>query len=98
VGCFVLGNSGGGIIAVLMADQGLFAPLWVGAGLMVVANIMSHVYMIEPGDARLERVSDDKFAIDDEDNIIRPDKIDQKTMYNIVGGEFRLHINIHLDI
>lgn len=30
VGCFVMGNSGGGIIAVLMGDVGLFAPLWVG--------------------------------------------------------------------
>lgn len=86
VGCFVLGNSGGGIIAVLMNEQGLFAPLWVGAGLMVIANVITHAYMIEPGDARLEQEVTDKFTVDEDDVVVRPDTIDKKTMYNIVGG------------
>mmetsp|Transcript_33746 Transcript_33746/g.81590 ORF Transcript_33746/g.81590 Transcript_33746/m.81590 type:complete len:699 (-) Transcript_33746:117-2213(-) len=87
VGCFVLGNSGGGIIAVLMNDSGLFAPLWVGAGLMLIAVIITHVYMIEPGDERLAQVIEDKLILkDDEDDIQRPDIIDKKTMWNIVGG------------
>lgn len=38
VGCFVLGNSGGGIIAVLMADVGLFSPLWIGKCTNVILN------------------------------------------------------------
>jgi len=88
VGCFVLGNSGGGIIAVLMNDSGLFAPLWVGAGLMVIAAIVTHVYMIEPGDERLEQGMDEKLLLmkDGDENVERPDVIDKKTMWNIVGG------------
>ena len=86
VGCFVLGNSGGGIIAVLMADQGLFAPLWVGSGIMVIANILSHAYMIEPGDSRLDEVVDPKLSLDDDEEVIRPTEVDKKTLYNIVGG------------
>jgi len=83
----VLGNSGGGIIAVLMSGSGLFAPLWVGAGIMVIAAITTHVYMIEPGDERLEQGIDEKLILaDDEEPIKRPLEIDKKTMWNIVGG------------
>ncbi|KAL7550909.1 hypothetical protein ACHAWF_014114 [Thalassiosira exigua] len=87
VGFFVLGNSGGGIIAVLMADLGLFAPLWVGAGLMVIAVIMCHKYTIEPGDKRLELEVDLKLSLDDEEDIVqRPETIHRLTLWNIVGG------------
>ncbi|KAL7496626.1 hypothetical protein ACHAWT_004791 [Skeletonema menzelii] len=89
VGCFVLGNSGGGIIAVLMADVGLFTPLWIGAGLMFIANILSHRYMIEPTKDIAETPVDieDKFTLnEDDEDVIRPDLIDQKTLWNIVGG------------
>jgi len=91
VGCFVLGSSGGGIIAVLMADVGLFAPLWVGAGLMVIANILSHKYMIEPAKNVVEKPIDidieDKFTLnEDDEDVKRPEVIDQKTLWNIVGG------------
>mmetsp|Transcript_12678 Transcript_12678/g.19525 ORF Transcript_12678/g.19525 Transcript_12678/m.19525 type:complete len:697 (-) Transcript_12678:108-2198(-) len=88
VGCFVLGNSGGGIVAVLMADVGLFAPLWVGAGLMVIANILSHQYMIEPTKGKTKSVDiEDKFTLnEDDEDVVRPELIDQKTLWNIVGG------------
>ncbi|KAL7425971.1 hypothetical protein ACHAXM_000249 [Skeletonema potamos] len=89
VGSFVLGNSGGGIIAVLMADVGLFSPLWVGAGLMVIANVLSHQYMIEPkkGNIGMPIDVEDKFTLEDDDeDINRPESIDQKTLWNIVGG------------
>jgi hypothetical protein len=33
VSFYVMGNSGGGIISILMNGSGLFAPLWVGAGM-----------------------------------------------------------------
>lgn len=71
-----------------MGEVGLFAPLWIGAGLMVIANVLSHSYMIEPGDKRLEPSIEDKLLLqdDDEDNVKRPQTIDSKTMWNIVGG------------
>lgn len=83
----MLGNSGGGIVAVLMAEQGLFAPLWVGAGIMVIAAVVAHIYIIEPGDERLEVGMEDKLILaDDDETQKRPDDIDKKTLYNIVGG------------
>jgi hypothetical protein len=51
-----MGNSGGGIIAILMQDSGLFAPLWVGAGLMFLSAIAISIWLIEPGDARLQPI------------------------------------------
>lgn len=39
VACFVMGNSGGGIIAILMEESGLFSPLWVGSFLSFLAAI-----------------------------------------------------------
>ena len=85
VGCFVGGNSGGGIIAVLMNDFGLFSPLWVGAVIIAISCIITHAYMIEPGDGRLD-IGDKLTVVEDEDDIQRPDTIHKKTMYNIVGG------------
>ena len=92
----MLGNSGGGIIAVLMSGSGLFAPLWVGAGIMVIAAITTHVYMIEPGDERLEQGIDEKLLIlaDDEEIIERPPEIDKKTMWNIVGGAVSIYVSL----
>ena len=78
--CTILFLYTGGIIAVMMGEQGLFAPLWVGAGIMVVANVLTHAYMIEPGDSRLELAADDKFNLDDEDDVKRPDTINKKTL------------------
>ena len=89
VGCFVMGNSGGGIIAVLMNDAGLFSPLLVGAGMMVIAAIVTHIYMIEPGDARLKQIAGGIGPIEsygEEDDNKRPETIDKKTMWNIVIG------------
>jgi len=90
VGCFVGGNSGGGIIAVLMNDFGLFAPLWIGAILMAISCVTSHIYMIEPGDGRLDEDVADKLVVDDDDDeeeiVVRPETIAKPVMYNIVGG------------
>lgn len=88
VGCFVMGNSGGGIIAVLMGDVGLFTPLLVGSGIMVIANIVTHWYMIESGDEQLEPRIDEKLTLEEDggDNLKRPENIHRKTLWNIVGG------------
>jgi hypothetical protein len=49
VGAFnMLGMSGGGVVSILMEEEGLFAPLWVGTSLMVLAAILSTKYLIEP--------------------------------------------------
>jgi MFS family permease len=84
---YVMGNSGGGIIAILMQDSGLFAPLWVGAGLMFLSAISISIWLIEPGDARLQPIGQNYIAEekDDEDDTPRPELIDQRTMWNVVG-------------
>ncbi|KAL3909912.1 MAG: hypothetical protein SGILL_007899 [Bacillariaceae sp.] len=48
IGASMLGVSGGGIIAILMQDVGLFTPLFVGAGLNFLATIMIYVFLLEP--------------------------------------------------
>lgn len=87
VGMFVTGNAGGGMIAILMNGSGLFAPLWVGAGLCLVSAILIARFLIEPGD---ERIAEDPASLkDDEDefgNMQRPEKIDQGALWNVIGG------------
>lgn len=70
-----------------MGELGLFAPLWVGSGLMVVANYFVHRYMIEPGSGELaEDDTTEKLAVtEDEDIDVRPLTIDKKTLWNIIG-------------
>lgn len=83
VGCFVMGNSGGGIIAILMAESGLFAPLWVGAGLMALSCLGMSRYMIEPTKEKLVRGDGEE---EDENTIKRPDAIDKCGVGNIIIG------------
>lgn len=86
VGNFVMGNSGGGMIAILMNGSGLFAPLWVGAGLMFVATVVMVYLLIEPGDERLTPIGKDALIVDDEEEEHRPETINQKVMWNVIGG------------
>ena len=86
VSCYVIGNSGGGIIAILMNGSGLFAPLWVGAGLMGVSALFTQWYMIEAGDVRLEHSETEKLFKEEEELEERPVEIDKKALWNIVGG------------
>lgn len=58
---------------------------------MVIANILSHTYMIEPNKDNFMadpiKTRSDKFTLSSEDeDVKRPDTIDQKTLWNIVGG------------
>lgn len=56
---------------------------------MVIANIITHVYMIEPGDERLvlDPVIEEKLLLEDDgEKIQRPETIPKKTLWNIVGG------------
>ena len=87
VGNYVLGNSGGGIIAILMNGSGLFSALWVGAGLMFLSALFTMQYMIEPGDARLIEPKIGNMVMEEEDEAIkRPEKIDSLALLNIACG------------
>ena len=87
VGCYVTGTSGGGIVAILMDGSGLFAPLWVGAGCMFISSIVTACWMIEPGD-NVESLQPMGKALlsEKEEKQVRPDEIDSRTLWNIVGG------------
>lgn len=85
VSFYVIGNSGGGVIAILMNGSGLFAPLWVGSGIIGLSAIYTSFYMIEPGDVRLIPVGEASSS-DEEDEVPRPETIDQKSLWNIVAG------------
>ena len=49
----MLGQSAGGIIAILMFNQGLFAPLLVGSGIMFCASCLAFRFLIEPGKLKI---------------------------------------------
>eukprot|EP00536_Pseudo-nitzschia_multiseries_P004817 jgi/Psemu1/189075/e_gw1.84.76.1 len=84
VGHFVLGNAGGGMIAILMNGSGLFSPLWVGAGLMVISSVMVVRFFIDPGDTRL--IDNEQDGLKDKDEFPRPEKINNTAMWNIILG------------
>jgi MFS family permease len=48
IALWVLGMSAGGLISVLMFEQGLFAGLWIGAAMMLIALGMICLFFIEP--------------------------------------------------
>jgi MFS family permease len=48
VGLYMVGNTGGGVISIAMADTGLFIPLFIGAGLNLGVTIFAYFYLIEP--------------------------------------------------
>lgn len=97
VGNFVLGNAGGGMIAILMNESGLFLPLWVGAGLMAVSSVLIFKFLIEPGDARLiENKESD--GLEDEEDIQRPDTINNKIMWNIIVSSYARHYHGFVDV
>ena len=90
VGCFVLGNSFGGVIAILMESQGLFAPLWVAVAMMTAAFFFLTWYMIEPRDLMVMQNEETDSELDDDDSdiISPPETINKKVMWNIIIGAF----------
>jgi len=44
---YMFGGGLGGICAILMESSGLFMPLWIGAGLSLVAGLYCHLRMVE---------------------------------------------------
>ena len=77
--------------ALLLTHLTHLRSFFPGAFLMVIANILSHTYMIEPNKDNVMvdpiKTRSDKFTLSSEDeDVKRPDNIDQKTLWNIVGG------------
>ncbi|KAL7458690.1 hypothetical protein ACHAWC_010328 [Mediolabrus comicus] len=92
VGISMLGAAGGGIIAILMETQGLFVPLLVGAGIVLVAAVLNTIFLIEPKDIMASRQKEreelglDDELEDDEDHVQPVDKMDWKVFSLIIGG------------
>mmetsp|Transcript_16605 Transcript_16605/g.24538 ORF Transcript_16605/g.24538 Transcript_16605/m.24538 type:complete len:685 (+) Transcript_16605:91-2145(+) len=88
----LVGTSVGGICAILMDDQGLFAPLWIGSALMAIAAALNTFMLIEPKDY-LKATSDYK---DKEKEVIKrwedkedpPEELDNCVLWNIIAGAF----------
>jgi MFS family permease len=88
VGISMLGMTGGGIIAILMQTQGLFAPLLIGAALAAVAAVLNTFLLIEPRDilASRSREQEEIGIDDDEDNIKSPKELNRQTFGTIIIG------------
>mmetsp|Transcript_16172 Transcript_16172/g.36970 ORF Transcript_16172/g.36970 Transcript_16172/m.36970 type:complete len:688 (-) Transcript_16172:1697-3760(-) len=94
VGISMLGAAGGGIIAILMEKQGLFAPLLVGAGVTAVAAILNTFYLIEPRDivasreAEQQREGDTSGVENDDDDggLPVPEVMNKKVFGLIILG------------
>lgn len=88
VGLYVVGQSTGGIFAILMQNHGLFAPLWAGVAILAVALVFNIRYLIEPGRIKIPGTIGDEE--NDNDDLIaeRPEKINRKAMANILIGAF----------
>eukprot|EP00957_Ditylum_brightwellii_P132492 10103761-Ditylum_brightwellii.AAC.1 len=84
IACYVLGVSGGGIIAVLMGKYGLFMPLLAGGAFMFLSTIMTYFLMVNPDDARLYRAETKIHP--DEKVMVRPETVNKRILWNVVLG------------
>ncbi len=101
IALYVLGTTFGGLFAVVMYPQGLFAPLWAGVGLMFLVLCINVKFLIEPNKLK-EMPKLEPLEIDDEetqvlkkvndDNTVdefdEPKSIDKGTMAVIIMGSF----------
>jgi len=86
VGFWVLGQSTGGIIGILMESRGLFAPLWAGAAIMVVAFLVNMKFLVEPGKIRVPAEIDGDE--EEKDELELPTGVDTQTLVHILIGAF----------
>mmetsp|Transcript_7928 Transcript_7928/g.12222 ORF Transcript_7928/g.12222 Transcript_7928/m.12222 type:complete len:466 (+) Transcript_7928:932-2329(+) len=76
----MMGMSGGGIAAILMEDQGLFTPLFIGAAMNFIGTIFLYFCMIEADvDIHFEEEVDE-----DDDEAV--EKINWTSFSNVIGG------------
>ena len=77
------------MIAILLNESGLFAPLWVGCGLLFVATFLLTFYFVESGDEQLALELKSEGLMkhdDDEEETKRPESVDNCALWNIIGG------------
>jgi MFS family permease len=82
VGLYMVGNTGGGIMAIAMENTGLFAPLFVGAAMNLIATIFSYFVLIEPN----KMLHIGAAGGDDDDDDDGPKDMDWKIITNILAG------------
>jgi MFS family permease len=58
VGCYVLGQGLGGIIAIILYPWGLFVPILAGIGLLVAVFVFNCLFLIEPKNLEIPLVVD----------------------------------------
>lgn len=88
VGFSMIGMSGGGICAILMSQQGLFMPLWIGVALCFVAAVLCQCFLLEPGRDIHAAIDEADKGEEDEEEQKAPKVINQKHLWNIVIGAF----------
>ncbi|KAL7549520.1 hypothetical protein ACHAWF_012784 [Thalassiosira exigua] len=83
VGLYVVGQSTGGVFAILLQSYGPCAPLWAGAAILAIALLFNICFLIEPGRIKIPGTVGD--VEDDRDLIAeRPKEIDKSAMANIL--------------
>lgn len=82
----MVGATGGGIIAILMGDLNLFAPLFVGAGMSAMATIFGYFFLVEPKKLLAIGRGLKGTEADEEDDDTGPETINVKIASNILFG------------
>lgn len=76
-----------------MNDTGLFTPMLLGAGLMLISWAVNIWYLLEPGDVRLQPSGKAKLAgevegDEDPNHHKRPETLNNVTLWHIIAGAF----------
>lgn len=82
----MLGATGGGIVAILMGDLNLFAPLLFGAGLNAAATVFGYFFLIEPKKMLHLNLSKGGLMDDEEEEDDSPETLNHKLTSNIIIG------------
>jgi len=87
MGLSIMAIAFGGIFSIFLENAGLFLPLWIGFGLMIVSTIVLVIWMIEPGDSMKQNNEMTKQMVEDEeDEVQRPGRINKCVLSNITIG------------
>ena len=95
---YMLGCSGGGICAILMEEQGLFMPLFLGSAMSFAAALLAQFFLIEPSrptaiapanhddvDIQQDDAEETKHE-DDQATLAAPKEINKMQLFNIALG------------
>ena len=90
VALYVMGQSTGGILGILLQGYGLFAPLWGGVIIMLIAFLINIKFLVEPGRIQIPaELGDDEVSQDESESMSNhPTEIDKRTMGHILFGAF----------